>query len=233
MTVVAKSGLRILVILSLSVFGCRNASHSQDSEIEATGEPEHYSATVVRIADDQTTVGRESRDGEKRRQEWTENGHNRALIWSTDVGKAFLLDLDRRTYIEIALNDKRSPQPGSVTPPIPVEPGGIDNTIQAIDQYFAEKAPPTRVETQTLAPAVIDGRTCIVHQQIASFPDGHTETTRRFYSRELSGLVLRLESETDNGRIRVITERRDIRLEVAPDAFEIPAGFKKVETLEP
>ena len=233
MTAGGKSGLGILVILALSLLGCRDTSRSENSEIEPPGEPERYSATVVRIADDQTTIGRESRDGEKRRQEWNENGHNRALIWRLDLGRAFLFDLDRRTYVEIELNAAGSPRPGSVTPQMPVATGGTDNTIQAIDQYFDDKAPPTRVETQTLSPAVIDGRTCIVQQQVAIFPDGHRETTRRFYSRELSGLVLRLESESENPPSRVITQRRDIRLEVAPDAFEIPAGFKKVEKLEP
>ena len=65
----------------------------------------------------------------------------------------------------------------------------------------------------------------------AIFRDGHTETTRRFRARDLSGLALRVESEADQGSARVITERRDVRIEVAPDMFTVPADFKKVEKL--
>ena len=106
-----------------------------------------------------------------------------------------------------------------------------DSTVQAIDQYFGDTQPPTRIETQALSPALIDGHPCDVYQKRAIFPDGHTETTRRFSARDLSGLLLRVEIEAEQGWARVITERRDVRLEVAPDMFIVPADFKRVEKL--
>src|SRR5262249_17685750 len=70
------------------------------------GEPETYSATIVQIVDDGTpheeSVGRVARAGEMLRQEWSEQGEPRAAIWRPDLGKLFLLSLNRKEYIEIA-----------------------------------------------------------------------------------------------------------------------------------
>jgi hypothetical protein len=70
-----------------------------------------------------------------------------------------------------------------------------------------------------------------VYQERATFPDGHTEITRRFHARDLSGLLLRVEIVAEQGGATVITERRDVRIEVAPDAFIVPDDFRKVEML--
>jgi len=37
-----------------------------------------------------------------------------------------------------------------------------------------------------------------------------------------------LESEGKNGSVRVVTEKRDIRIGVPPASFEIPAGFSRI-----
>lgn len=58
--------------------GCRDRARpgDGDSSAEAAGEPEQYSATVVRIVEDgtrrETSISREARSGEQRRGEWTE-----------------------------------------------------------------------------------------------------------------------------------------------------------------
>src|SRR5688572_24821947 len=86
---------------------CRNPRQSGHgaADGEPAGEPEQYSATVVRTIDDGTTretsITGEARSGEKRREEWTEQDQNRALIWRPDLGKGFLLDLDRRLFVEL------------------------------------------------------------------------------------------------------------------------------------
>jgi len=238
----------LLIAVAMSVVltnGCRNRARPSDgdSSVEAAGEPEQYSATVVRIVEDgtrrETSISREARAGERRRDEWTENGQNRALIWRPDIGKAFLLDLDGRTYVEIDITAAPLPESragGTIPHDVssarhPVDLDVKEGTVQAIDQYFSDTQPPTRIETQALSPAVIDGHPCVVYQQRAIFRDGHTETTRRFRARDLSGLLLRVESEADQGWARVITERRDVCLEVAPDRFIVPADFKRVEKL--
>lgn len=238
----------VLIAVALSIvltIGCRNRARPADgdSSAEAAGEPEQYSATVVRIFEDgarrETNVSREARAGEHRREEWTQNGQNRALIWRPDIGKAFLLDLDGRAYVEIDITGASLPEPrAGASNPHDVSSSHNradldvkDSTVQAIDQYFGDTQPPTRVETQALSPAVIDGHQCVVSQQRAIFPDGHTETTKRFRARDLSGLILRVESEEEESRARVITERRDVRIGVAPDAFIVPADFKRAEKL--
>ena len=151
--------------------GCRNRVPPGDgnSNVEPAGEPEQYSATVVRIIEDgtsrETNVSREARSGEKRREEWTEEGQNRALIWRPDLGKSFLLDLDARAYVESEITSGHLPEaPTGARNPHDVSgarnaagPDVGDSTVQAIDHDFGDTQPPTRVETRVLAPAVIDG----------------------------------------------------------------------------
>jgi hypothetical protein len=238
-----------LIAVTMSLLlnsGCRNrAQPDTDGNLKAGGEPEQYSATVVRLVEDggrrEMNITRETRSGEKRKEEWTEDGHNRALIWRADIGKAFLLDLDRRTYLEIDITAAPMPESrldGSgphnanrVKSAAELEP--TDATVQAVDRYFDDAQPPVRVDTEVLSPSVIDGHSCVVYRHRAVFPDGHTETTTRFHASDLSGLVLRTEVGTDQNPARVITERRDIRVEVAPDAFIVPPDFKRVQNLAP
>lgn len=246
MLVLRKSNLASLMLIvatapALLTSGCGNRARTGDSSPEAAGEPERYSATVIRIVEDgttrETTISREARAGERRREEWTENGQNRAVIWRPDIGKAFLLDIDGRAYVEIDITAARLPQSrvGAGNPhDVSQNPADLDvkdSTVQAIDQYFSETQPPTRIETQALSPVVIDGHACLVYRQRAIFPDGHAETTTRFRAGDLSGLLLRVESEAEQGSAKVITERRDVRIEVAPDTFIVPADFKRVEKL--
>jgi hypothetical protein len=238
----------VVILVAMSVVltnGCRNRvpPGDGDSNFEPAGEPEQYSATVVRIVEDgtsrETSVSHETRSGEKRREEWTEEGQNRALIWRPDLGKSFLLDLDGRAYVEFEITSGHLPEsPTGASNPHDVfsarnavSPEVGDRTVQAIDHDVGNTQPPTRVETRVLAPAVIDGHSCAVYEQRAIFHDGHVETTRRFRARELSGLVIRVESEAEQGSARVITERRDVRMDVAPDTFNVPADFEKVEKL--
>ena len=236
----------ILVAMSAVLTdGCRNRvpPGDGDSDVEPAGEPEQYSATVVRIVEDgtsrETNVSREARSGEKRREEWTEEGQNRALIWRPDLGKSFLLDLDGRAYVELEITSGHLPESSTgARNPHDVSrrrnaagPDVGDSTVQAIDHDFGNNQPPTRVEIRVLAPAVIDGHSCAVYEQRAIFRNQHVETTRSFRARDLSGLVLRVESDAEQGSARVITERRDVRIEVAPDTFKVPSDFKKVEEL--
>src|SRR6188474_1322258 len=86
----------ILMAVTASVillFGCSKRADPGDDSAKTGGEPEQYSATVVRTIEDgtsrETVVSREARAGEQRREDWTENGRQRALIWRPDIGKAF------------------------------------------------------------------------------------------------------------------------------------------------
>jgi hypothetical protein len=234
-----------LIAAVVLTIGCRDRARTGDGDNnpEAAGEPEQYSATVVRIVEDgtqhETDISHEARAGEQRREEWTRNGQKRALIWRPDIGKAYFLDLDGRAYEEIAitavgLSESRAAAANShevFSARSHADLGVKDSTVQTIDQYFSDAQPPTRVETQALSPAVIDGHQCVVYLQRSIFSDGHTETSKRFRARDLSGLLLRVESEAESGSVRVITERRDVRIEVAPDTFVVPADFKRIEKI--
>ncbi|HSE36005.1 MAG TPA: hypothetical protein VLG74_01805 [Blastocatellia bacterium] len=227
------------VVLTLA---CRQRERPDDASAEGAGEPQQYSALVVRVVDDgkssETIISRETRAGEYRREEWTEDGQNRALIWRPDIGKAFLLDLERKVYVEIDVGTTSSAQSAGLASNAHdastsrSEAGDAEESaIRTIDKYFDDTQTPTRVETRALSPALIDGHPCGVYERKAVFPDGHTETTRRFHARDLSGLLLRVETLAEQGGARVITERRDVQMDVAPDAFIVPEDFKRVEKL--
>ena len=238
----------LVAITTLSLVltnACRNPRQPGDAEadVETAGEPEQYSATVVRTIDDGTTretnITREARSGDKRREEWTEEDQNRALIWRPDLGKGFLLDLDRRVYVELEIAARHVGESragvGKTGMGLSVqqspELSAADTSVQEIDHYFDDTQSPTRVQTRMLPAVVIDGHPCRVYEQQTTFLDGHTEITRRFRADELAGLPLRIEGEGEGGTAKVTTERRDIRIEVPPELFVVPADFKRIDRL--
>jgi hypothetical protein len=238
-------GSLLLIAMTLTVAvatACRNRQPAGDGSgyAEPSGEPEQYSATIVRTVDDGTgragTITREARSGEKRREEWMEEGHNRALIWRPDLGKCYLLDLDERLYVELetAPHHANESQAEAKTLNQDIEPtrsGSADSLVQAIDRAIDDAPSPARVETRSLPGEVIDGHSCRVYENRASFPDGHFEIIRAFRASDFAWLALRIESESEPAATKVTTERRDVRLDVAPDAFLVPADFKKVDKL--
>ena len=236
--------LAAAMILVTLTTGCRSRGQPDKAEnsVETAGEPAQYSATVICIFEDgtrrETTISREARSGEQRRQEWKERGQNRALIWRPDLGKSFLLDLDRRTYIEMNVAADRSGASrvgvgNSRDPSSSLNPDGLaeDVIVQAIDHDVDDAPSPTRVETRILPDALIQGHSCAVYEERAIFPDDHVETTKRYCARDLSGLVLKAESGAEHGSATLTIERQDIRTEVPLDTFIVPADFKKVQKL--
>jgi hypothetical protein len=235
------AGILFLAVAMTSVLnnGCR---HSRPGESEGgdklRGEPDRYSATIVRTIDDGSertpSITREARSGEQRREEWTEQGHNRALIWRPDLGKCYLLDLDLLVFIEIPLADTKASLPDHSR----LQDRAASDSASAlveIDRAVSDAPSPDRIDTRMLARADIGGHSCTVYEERATFPDGHTEITRTFRASDLGGLALRIESESSDSRassVRVITERKDVSLEVAPDTFTVPLNFKKVDKLE-
>jgi hypothetical protein len=237
------SSIRIVFLLSLLI-ACRNTAKNTETEIESAGEPENYSATVLRIFDDgtkrETTTSFVARSGEQRREEWTEGGQARALISRPGDGKSFLLDLNSRTYVEfdnVPGVGSSAHSVGTKSARSPVVQNNETTDIQGatalgIDHYFDDNQPPTRLETRTLPDKVIDGHRCVVIEIRATYEDGHTETTRRFIATDLSRLMVRVECENDQSNTKIVTERRNVTLNVGVDAFAIPADFKKVDKLQ-
>lgn len=229
--------LALAMTIVLLSAGCRNRSRPGESEREdkLRGEPDQYSATIVRTIDDGSertpSISREARSGAQRREEWTEQGHNRALIWRPDLGKCYLLDLDLLVFVEISLDETNESLPDQSR--LHDRPGSDSTSaLVEIDRAVGDAPSPDRVETRMLAGADISGHSCTVYEERATFPDGHTEITRTFRADDLGGLALRIESESQPSSVRVITERKDVSLEVAPDTFIVPSKFKKADKLE-
>jgi hypothetical protein len=189
---------------------------------EATsGEPQNYSATVVRIIDDggarEEVITRVARLGEMRREEWSEQSARRALIWRPDLGKCFLLALDKQQYVET-----------DFARPAVANQQSEATDLETIERALTDAPSPASVEVISLPDQIIDNHPCSVTESRATFSDGHVEITRTFRARDLSGLDIRVESQSTASGIKIITERRDVKTEVSGEEFNVPAGFKKV-----
>jgi len=225
--------LALLVLALLLANACRTRAPIANDEVELVqqSEPEEYSATIVRIVgDSETSVTRIARSGEMRREEWSEQGSARALISRPDIGKAFLLDLDKQIYVEMDSSSNTARQ--SETNPSNESTARDDESgvrPDALERAFDDAPSPSRVESRALEDQTIGNQSCKVFEQRAIFDDGHIEITRIFRARDLHDLAIRIEAESDG--VKVITERRDVKTEVAPGQFVVPSGFKKVDRL--
>lgn len=232
--------LLIAGMMLLSIGGCRNRQpNGGEPDVEPTGEPETYSATVVRTivegSNSETFITRIVKSNEKVREEWSEEDRHRALIWRPDLGKSFLLDLDQREFQEIAGDSPGVSETGmgaraGLTPQRSPDLEE-DRNIQTIDQHLDDAQSPASVETHMLSEVVIEGHRCSVYEERSSFLDGHTEVTRRFRARDLAGLVLKVETSMLPGGVTITTERRDVRTEASDDEFVVPADFKRVDVV--
>ena len=244
-----RSSLALPVLLSLAAllqaYGCRNRAEPSGVEAEAVAqsEPDEYSATIVRTVHDgsarDVSMSRIARSGEMRREEWSEQGGARALISRPDMNKVFLLDLDKKMYVELALGSAAARQAetdsSNANRSVSTARDGESGSQPRVDpdeleRAFSDAPSPASVTTRALPDQTIDNHPCKVFEQRASFNDGHIEITRVFHATEFHGLAIRIESESEGGLL-VITERRDVKTNVSPGEFVIPAGFKKVEKL--
>lgn len=222
----------------LVINGCRNHARpgEGEAEVKPNGEPDHYSATVVRTIDDgesrEPIITREVRSGEQVREEWTERGHSRALIWRPDLSKCYLLDLDRLVFVEITPSGAEESLPDQLGLRDRASADSASGYVEAVDRALDDAPAPERIETRELHHARVGDYLCTVYEQRATFPDGHTEITKTFRARDLGGLALRIESESQPPSVRVITERKEISLDIPPDAFTVPSTFKKIDKLE-
>lgn len=184
------------------------------------GEPDEYSATVIRTIEDGASrhvfVTRVARRGGMFRQEWSEQGEMRALIHRPDLGKSYLLFPDDRTYTE----SEADPTPTAIND------AGDDVSPDHIERAFGDSPPPASVTTRALGDQTLDGYSCAVTEERATHEDGRAEVTRLFRARDLAGLALRVEVES--GALKIITERRDINTRVPPEEFNVPSDFRKV-----
>lgn len=231
----------------LFVVACRqNPQPAVAEELPAPpGEPDTYTATIVHSSEDgerrESSETRVARSGNLRRQEWTENGERLALITRFDSGKSFLLNLNRQIYTEtdFALQSLEKPKNKSLADPAKTAEAGqsgpeaIDraSALDFADDNFAEI--PASLERRVLANAYIADQLCKVTQERAGYADGRTEVTTLYRAENLLGLVVKTERESvsSSHRVKLVSEWRDIRLAASADDFEVPAGFKKVQSL--
>jgi hypothetical protein len=231
--VAALAGFMLLVICFTN---CQRRPAETNDALIAAGEPDVYSATVMRFAAggsaSATTTSLVARRGDWRREQWTEAGGARAMILRPDLGKGYLLDLDHSLYVEF---DYAASYAASAPSADAAKPGGADDAPLAVNADEVERdlsdAPlPVQVETRVLADQTVQGHACQVIEARAMFADGRVEVTRSRRARDLAGLPLLIEVESPGGA-RLTVERRDVRLDASPADFAVPAGFKKVDRL--
>jgi len=182
--------------------------------------------------------------GEMTRQEWSYLGERRVLISRPDRGKSYLLAPDKKEYVESAIypeapGNEGLPGGGASKQKELSEQGSGDKIpvgadADPLDGLFATAPAPTQGSDSQLPGQTVEGHLCKVWEHRVSFPEGHSEVTRTFRASDLSGLAIRIETESiDGGRnVRVTTERRDVRTKVSPDEFAVPPGFNRVDALD-
>ncbi|HEY7546999.1 MAG TPA: hypothetical protein VID27_19055 [Blastocatellia bacterium] len=217
-----------IIAASLFASNCRSRVETVAPETIIAGEPESYSATVVRTIEDgdrrEVIESRTCRMGDMRREEWIESSERRALISRPDLNRSFLLSLDQRLYVETILAPEANQTSGNATDAI------NENGAKELDRAFAS-LPPDKTETRFLADETIDGHPCQVAEKRDAFAGGREEVSRIFLARDLAGLALRIETQSLPSRIRITTERRNVQTRVSADEFTVPADFKRVERL--
>ena len=162
-----------------------------------------------------------ARSGVLLREEWREAGELRAAIWRPDLGKVFLLSLDRRLYVETAIDSEPA-----------VEPAAGDFLNEG-PRYLSASQAPDSVDTRLLPDSSIDGHSCGGVELQSVYPDGHAELTRTYSATDLGGLPLRIETETlrTNSPRKILIERKNVETAVADAEFNVPSSFKKVTSL--
>jgi hypothetical protein len=178
-----------------------------------------------------------------------EDGVRRALIMRPDLGMTYVLSMDKRTYTDASTGADSNavssaakaasssklaqpePPPAGATSPND-QAGPSQRSVQngeSADWPVEDAAQASRTENHRLPDQVIDTHRCEVTEQVCYFPDGHIERIKTYRAPDLEGLALRVESQSETGADtwQVITERRDVRLDVAADEFSVPSDFKR------
>jgi hypothetical protein len=187
------------------------------------------------------------------REDWVENGEQRALIVRPDVGETYQLFPDRGEYLVETAGGGLSatgnpaagnpatgnPATGNPTSATQVSSGksvskqeGSDVLVDPI-AIESDLSPATttadNITDLALPDAKVDGHPCRVTERRAITSDGTTEIIRTYKATDLEGLSIKTESESEgkNGRVRVVTETRDIQRSVPQSAFDVPSGFRR------
>jgi hypothetical protein len=230
--------------ICLCAIGCRRTAPAALDSQQNLGEgPEQYSALVVRTVEQDggkdTVESRITVSGQMIREDWAEHGEKRALIVRPDLGESYLLFLDKGEYVVQALDrdtqffgsggsrsahqgDAGSELPAGDSSEAPLDPIAIESDL-------SPSALPGGISNIALPDATIDNHPCKAFERRAVLPSGTTEITRTYKAIDLSGMTIRIESESDGkgGHFRVITERRDIQIGVSPALFDIAAGLRR------
>jgi outer membrane lipoprotein-sorting protein len=241
------SAALVLTTIALVIFtaaSCRNSAKppTLEANFAPTSEPETYTATIVRSIEDgeqsEISETQVARLGDMRREEWTEKGERLAFITRFDSGKSFYLNLSKQTYIEtdlprIAVEKTKSANEVQNSNDAEKQRSDAREQTSAMDfveDNFAESA--TSLDSRALPDEYIANQLCKVVEKRLSFADGRTEVTKIFRTERFSNLAIKTEMETisQNHRVKVVTEWRNIKLDASPEDFVVPANFKKVQS---
>ncbi len=211
-----------------------------------TGEPDSYTATVIRTVEEEGKLPvvfttRITRAGDLRKEEWTEQGEAHILIWRPDLGKCFLLFPEKRLYVESLLQPlssakedqtRRAPQSRTATGKADSATGDESAINDSFEAFLSSPVAVIESEVRRLPEQTLDSHRCAVEERRERFADGRSEVTKTFRAIDLSGLAIRIESlsQLANHQIKVTTERRDIQTSVPSTAFIVPADFALAST---
>jgi hypothetical protein len=209
------------LVLGAALTGCSSsppsapAEPSYDASAPSGGEPDSYSAVVVRTFEQsggQTeTRARVARRGDWSRQDWDEGGRHLEALVRPDLGHTFLVDVDRNVCVETALG-----------PPAPDAESG-DLTGEGIEVLMAGGGTGAAVTCERAGTETIDGHPCAVYRSHIEAPGGGSTESTVWEATDLGGLALRSELRGSDGS-RVVTELRDVQVPADEALFEPPTA---------
>ena len=216
-----QNGLYLTILVAILVSGCRTRSQDKP-EWPASDSPPAWSATVIKLVNgEETESTRTFRSGSRLREEWVTQGQRWAQIWLPELNTSYLLSLDQQFYYEQRVDEV----------PAPDETPNKESALEApsIERHFEERSTPLTTETHDLEDQTIQGYICAVRETKLTFAGGQVELTRSFRARDLNGLTIRTENRgiRQSEATEVITELREISLDVPEHVFTVPTEYKK------
>jgi hypothetical protein len=172
------------------------------------GQPDTFTATQVIEQGSQHIPGVViSRKGDLYRVESEQIGVKFAVIGRPDIKKVYTIRPDKKLYVEVQ---------------------GNDPLAMRLDPFDLEQIRKLRnVKVEDLGTENIDGHPC--KKYLVSFDQANqVQKITVWKATDLNNLIIRQEQEFLNMRSSI--KLQNVKLEVAPDQFELPKDYKQVKT---
>ena len=189
----------------------------------AGGEPDAWSATVVRTFDvdgvAQQSVAQFARLGDRTRTGWTEGDREFALVIRPDLGVSWTIDLSENSYTETPIGPDGAPVATGDSDPLTAQQ--VEAAVAAglaADGFVARR--------ERIGEEAIDGHKCVVYRSRLEALGGAASEATVWEASDFAGLAIRSEIRSESGQV-VRTQLKQLQRDPDPSLFELPAGVHR------